>query len=104
MSIISTTPQPVQVTIESEVNRIKFLCKTLNDSIRNHNKLLYDKIYNNKNFTPEQLLTAFEVDAKIVYNLYKDVQNINIKIDPNHVVKDPPKEFLFNEDGSIKNV
>jgi hypothetical protein len=97
MSIINTpqinTVEKVKNNIVSN-NKVAYI--GLKDSVING----FNNVWNNKDFTPQEILNAFGADAKALFNLSWVAQQLLKSLDDTWVYLIPEYEVTFDEEGN----
>lgn len=83
------------------VIHLKGINKALYDYIDASHKGGFDLLWNNSNFTAQEILNEFGSDAVQLFILSKAIQQLLKAANPNYVALVPPKEYTINEDGTI---
>ena len=98
MSIINISKT---VSVEDIVNKIKqgntSIYRIVEAVIRNN----FHFIWENRDFTPKQIIDAFGTDAKDLFILSGTLQALLKQVNPDYVEQVPTKEFTIEADGKI---
>lgn len=99
MGIIATTPKPP--TLTDMVDRIKAINGNLYRNIDTTHRELFRSIWENKVFSPKDILGAFGTDAVSLFILSQGLQSILSQANPAYVPLVAPKPVTINADGSV---
>ena len=102
MSILPQ-PTPVSPVIVNVVNQIKGANGQLYKTIVQQIAMIFNLIWNNKSFTPVQIVTAFGTDAGTLFTVFAQLQQTAQLIDPTYTPLVPPSQYIVvvNADGTV---
>ena len=103
MSIISQPATPPEPVLANAVTQIKNANTQLFRSITQQHTMVFNMIWNNKSFTPAQILTAFGTDAAMLFAVSQDLQNLAKSVDSTYTILVPPSKYTvtINADGTV---
>lgn len=88
-------------TVEGEVAGIKAITALIYRSMKMQHAQAFNRVWNNPNFTPAEIITAFGPDALALFRLSGGIQNILAGADPEYARLVPPVDFTVNDDGTV---
>lgn len=100
MSIFITPTKPL---IADVVTTVKMGSTNLYNSIKSQLNNIFNTIWNNPDFTPIEIVTAFGTDAAALFALAQGLQTLASQADPTYVPLVPPTNYTvtINADGSV---
>jgi predicted transcriptional regulator len=96
---IFSTPKPV--TVDVIVDRIKAGNTQLYNTINQMHTQIFKAVWEQKNFTPKQIVDAFGTDAKALFELSSAVQTLLKTANPLYEPLVPKKQVTINENGTV---
>jgi len=100
MSILQETAL-YEPSVQDAVNQIKTTTTQLYRMMKQMHTQSFNTVWNNNQYTPEEIVTAFGTDAVALFTLSYQLQEILIAADPNYVILTAPNQITFSEDGSV---
>ncbi len=88
-------------TVADIVSDLKRTTGDSYSSIKNQHYLMFQTIWNNHDFTPEEILAQFGTEAKELFVVSSLTQQLLQTIDPSYEPLVPPKSFIINSDGTV---
>lgn len=101
MSVIQPEQKISKVTVDDVVNKVKHINGYLYYIIKQKHTEAFDLIWNNKNFTPKEIVDAFGTDAVALFILSGTLQDILKRANAEYEVLLPKVPFNINNDGTI---
>jgi hypothetical protein len=94
-------PLPRQPVLSDDVNWVKTSSLMLYEMLNNQHRMIFQKIWNNPNFTARQMIDAFGKDAVKLFATSSLIQQTLASVDSSYEPLVPPKVCTINEDGSV---
>lgn len=98
---MSIFPGQVPTTIDVVVSRIKNLNSQLYRNTVLQHKLIFNTIWKNVDFTPQQICDGFGTDTAALFQLSNDLQTTFKTANPEYEVLNPPNAVTINTDGTV---
>ena len=96
---------------EIQLEREQRLLLEVNDIIKNNRALLdrmkimhtasFNRIWNNREFTAQEIFDKFGNEAVSLFIYSSQIQNLLRAIDPSYIPLPPPYPYTINEDGTV---
>lgn len=101
MGLINNNFIPTPATAEVEVARIKNTTTNVYRLMEAHHKQAFRLVWENPNFTPQEILASFGTDAVALFQLSYSLQQILKTANPDYNLLIPDHNVTFNEDGTV---
>lgn len=102
MSLIDI-PKPLVPAIADVVLDIKNSNRNLYIFIKNQLAGIFNTVWHDPNYSPEQIITAMGTDASALFVVAAQLQQLAAQVDPTYVVLAPPDNYsvTLNQDGTV---
>ena len=102
MNIFNTTKELTKAQkLKGFVDSIKQSNKVSLDILKQSHDINFNNIWNNGNFTPQEIFNEFGTDAVQLFQVSAATQEFIKMCDPDYEILVPPVEFTINEDGTV---
>lgn len=99
MSIIEQLPVQIP-TAEDVVRQIKSVNYQVYQSLKDAIQFGYNNVWQNPNSTPEEIIGTFGTDAKALFELSGQAQQLLKQLDPTYEIKGVPDGYTVSFDDS----
>ena len=90
-----------QLFIDNEVSSIKSITTNIYRTLKHQHTIAFNKVWDNPNFTPQEIIDAFGSDAASLFSISWSIQQILLAADPNYKLLIPPMNVTLNSDGTV---